>query len=122
MKVTTMKYTVTAAAQLGLHQKAINLYPNTSVGGGTTYIDLTVVEATVASSVEQSSPADLIQQVGMPAIGCTDVRVTGADWAGVASDGWSQSWAEWVNNGKGGAVCTRTLAYNNGTGAWFVRP
>ncbi len=30
-------------------------------------------------------------------------------YPGAPFGGWSKSWAEWINDGKGGAVCTREL-------------
>jgi hypothetical protein len=33
-------------------------------------------------------------------------------------DGWNPSYAEWPNDGKGGWVCDRILAYRNSTGTW----
>ena len=70
----------------------------------------------------QFGPADEIQQIGQPAAGCENVSLPLLDWAGVSSGGWAPSWAEWVNGGRGGPVCTRTLAYSTSRNAWFVRP
>ena len=66
-------------------------------------------------------PAPLVQQLGRPASGtCESVAPESLNWSGVASGGWSESWAEWVNNGKGGAVCTRTLVYSAAQSRWIV--
>lgn len=68
-----------------------------------------------------STPAPVLQQFAKPATGtCDAAEPAGANLAGVSSGGWGTSWAQWVNNGAGGAVCTRTLAYNTNTGAWAV--
>lgn len=75
-----------------------------------------------ASGETRVGPADEIQQVGQPAAGCENLSLPSLDWAGVSSGGWSPSWAEWVNGGRGGPVCTRTLAYSLNTNTWFVRP
>lgn len=42
------------------------------------------------------------------------------NWAGVESGGWGKSWAQWMNDGAGGAVCTRTLIYNPARARWMV--
>lgn len=69
-----------------------------------------------------SGPEDVLQQVGKPAGECDFIQDPQLNWSGVSSGGWSESWAQWANNGRGGSVCTRTLAYSVSTSAWFVRP
>lgn len=68
---------------------------------------------------EEGTPIpDVIQQVGLPGSGsCDAVDDEALNWAGVKGGGWEKSWAEWVDNGQGGAVCTRTLHYDDG---WTV--
>ncbi len=75
-----------------------------------------------ASTETRVGPADVIQQVGRPTSGCENLALPSLDWAGVSSGGWTPSWAQWVDGGRGGPVCTRTLAYSTNTNAWFVRP
>jgi hypothetical protein len=71
------------------------------------------------SSDSAEAPPALLQQFGMLAQGtCDAAQPSGLDWSGVASGGWSESWAEWVNGGLGGAVCTRTLTYRPQLSAW----
>jgi hypothetical protein len=71
-----------------------------------------------SSSTVQAPPAH-VQQFGKPAQGtCDAAQPSGLNWSGVASGGWSESWAEWVNNGRGGPVCTRTLIYRPQLSAW----
>ena len=66
-------------------------------------------------------PAPHIQQFPMPATGtCDEAEPEGVNWSGVASGGWGESWAWWMNDGGGGDVCTRTLVYNASTAAWEV--
>lgn len=36
------------------------------------------------------------------------------------ANGWGESWQDWVNGGRGGAVCERTLAYWSSWGGWVV--
>ena len=71
-----------------------------------------------ASTETRVGPADVIQQVGRPTSGCENLALPLLDWAGVSSGRWKSSWAEWVNGGRGGSVCTRTLAYSTNTNAW----
>ncbi len=53
---------------------------------------------------------DDLQQVGVPASGdCKDVPVTVGHYDGYPIGGWSKSWAMWINDGKGGPVCTREI-------------
>ena len=62
-----------------------------------------------------------IQEFAMPETGtCDEAQSEGLNWGGVASGGWGESWAQWMNDGAGGDVCTRTLAYNTSTAAWEV--
>jgi hypothetical protein len=70
---------------------------------------------------EDGTPPPVLQQVGRPSTGtCNAISDESLDWGGATSGGWATSWAEWPNEGKGGAVCTRTLNYSNGLGHWWV--
>lgn len=65
-----------------------------------------------SSNTATSAPTAWIQQFGMPASGsCEDAAPADLNTAGVGSGGWGTSWAQWMNGGTGGAVCTRTLSY-----------
>lgn len=67
------------------------------------------------------NPSDLLQQTGVPASGsCADVTDTAFRYGTSVSGGWGKSWANWINPGIGGAVCTRTLRYSNSLSAWVV--
>lgn len=62
-------------------------------------------------------PAPQLQQVGRHADeNCTRVNHDALTWGSDITGGWSSSWAQWPNDGLGGFVCTRTIAYRNG--AW----
>ncbi len=75
--------------------------------------------AVVAGS---GGPGIHIQQFPRPTSGtCDDNQPEGLNWSGVASGGWGESWAQWMHEGQGGTVCTRTLAYNNSTATWQVQ-
>lgn len=70
----------------------------------------------------QAAPAALLQQIKEPVEGCSAFRA-GAElnWAGVDGGGWGSSWAQWANDGAGGAVCTRTVEYSANEGRWHVQ-
>lgn len=71
--------------------------------------------------VNNEPPPPVIQQFGHPAAGtCDEAQPPGLDWSGVASGGWHVSWAQWMNDGNGGAVCTRTLYYSTSQNKWVV--
>lgn len=81
-------------------------------GGGNDFIFATYVSTASIAAVAGSTPPDVLQHVGLPKSGsCTDVDDSKLNWAGVNSGGWTASWAQWVNNGSGGAICGRTLQY-----------
>jgi len=68
-----------------------------------------------------SAPASEIQQFGLPASGnCEDGVTEAMNWSGIGMDGWGVSWAQWMNAGAGGAVCTRTVVYDTSTAKWTV--
>jgi hypothetical protein len=73
------------------------------------------------STASSSTPTPIFQQFGKPSSGTCDAAApTTLNWSGVSSGGWSESWAQWMNGGNGGAVCTRTLVYSNALGHWVV--
>jgi len=68
-----------------------------------------------------SAPASEIQQFGLPASGnCEDGATEAMNWSGIGMDGWGISWAQWMNEGAGGPVCTRTVVYDTSTAKWVV--
>lgn len=74
-----------------------------------------------SSSSSSSGPAPVVQQFGTPASGtCNDAAPATLNWGGASSGGWSESWAQWINGGTGGSVCSRTLQYSGSRGAWVV--
>jgi len=75
----------------------------------------------VDTSGSGATPPPVLQQFGMPSSGTCDASApVMLNWGGVGSGGWGSSWAQWVNGGKGGAVCTRTLVYSNSASRWIV--
>lgn len=65
-----------------------------------------------SGSTPSDAPPPVLQQFGAPVTGaCSDVAPRELDWARVGSSGWSLSWAQWMNKGAGGAVCTRMLVH-----------
>ena len=74
------------------------------------------------STTSDSGPDPVMQQFPIPETGtCNEAQPAGLNWGGASSGGWGESWARWVNEGQGGTVCTRTLAYNNSTATWQVQ-
>jgi len=74
-----------------------------------------------SGSAGSAAPAPVLQQFGLPSSGTCDAAAPNElNWSGVASGGWAESWAQWMNGGLGGAVCTRDLVYSTGTGSWGV--
>ena len=68
-----------------------------------------------------SAPPPLIQQFGKPVSGtCGAAAPAGLNWSGVGSGGWGESWAQWMNGGNGGPVCTRMLVYSTAQARWTV--
>lgn len=75
----------------------------------------------VTTSDSGETPPPVLQQFGMPTSGTCDAAAPIVlNWGGAGSGGWGNSWAEWMNGGRGGAVCTRTLVYSNALGHWIV--
>ena len=67
------------------------------------------------AALQQYAPTD-----GSP---CGTNAPDAVDFPGIAqlrTEGWSASWAQWPNEGQGGAVCTRQPYYTS-TGTWAVR-
>lgn len=91
----------------------------------TTLATITITSASgssgVVASVVEVLPSPVVQQFGKPASGTCDAAAPASlNWSGVASGGWGESWAQWMNSGKGGAVCTRTLVYSTSQSRWIV--
>ena len=87
--------------------------------GTANLVGATTQTLTITSPSEGS--AAIIQQFGKPASGtCEDAAPTSLNWAGVPSGGWGNSWAQWMNAGNGGPVCTRMLVYSRPQGGWIL--
>ena len=66
-----------------------------------------------------SDPAPWLQEVGMPSQGCDSYSNEVLSPTGVPGNhAWKPSWSQWMNNGAGGPVCTRTLTYDASAAAW----
>lgn len=74
------------------------------------------------ASPENDTPADAVQEVGL-LLGhsCTNVDEASLDWGNAITGGWTSSWAQWINEGAGGAVCTRTIHYDQANRVWAAR-
>ena len=108
--------TITGTGQInftssGFTGQAFNVGSGGGGGGG----------GSSSSTSSSSAPAPVIQSFGKPATGtCDEAQPEGLDWAGVASGGWGVSWAQWMNGGNGGAVCTRELVYSTSQSKWMI--
>lgn len=104
-----------SAVGLGSTSVSIREY----VTGDPHSITMTIVAQPVPAPV--ITEHDYIQQVGVPASGsCADVPSPTAHWPGFPFGGWSKSWAQWINGGKGGPVCTREIRYDNATADYVL--
>ena len=131
----TVNYPIGTGGTPGLDDPSTVIYTGTVVGGARVEIRdsggvgviqswiVTVVTAPTPTS-DSSSPAPpspLIQQFGKPVAGtCDEAQPEGLNLAGVTNGGWGISWAQWMNGGTGGAVCTRTLFYSTDQSKWIV--
>ncbi len=84
-------------------------------------LSLTVTNDPIAPACDGSTPQPVVglQQVGVPASGdCADVPVSvGHDQGYPLAAGPPRS--QWINNGTGGSVCTRTVEeIPNGPGTY----
>jgi len=85
-------------------------------------VSVSSVTPSVNSGTAVVLPPDILQSVGLPASGnCVGIDDKDLNWAGATSGGWTASWAQWMNAGKGGAVCSRFLAFSPTTNTWFTR-
>ena len=68
-----------------------------------------------------SGPPAVLQQFGAPAgRDCTEVAPASLNIGGVGPGGWGRSWAQWVHDGRGGAVCSRMLTFSSSAGHYVV--
>ena len=90
--------------------------------GGNGYVYITP-DDTPRVSVEGSQlPPDVFQSVGLPQSGaCSSVDDSALNWGGSSTGGWTPSWAQWMNDGHGGAVCNRVLGYDPYLEHWITR-
>lgn len=101
-------------------------------GTGGTWLQLTgvpgdmtfrtyVTTASPFSSPAADGPSHVLQQVGARGTeACTDVDDSALSFGSGVHGGWSESWAQWANDGAGGSVCTRTLAYEVNSSQWVT--
>jgi hypothetical protein len=77
---------------------------------------------TIVSMCDEAdnSPRPALQQVPPAADGTCADSGAALNWSGVAGTGWTKSWAEWINGGTGGNVCTRTLRYSSALAGWTI--
>lgn len=92
-----------------------------ATGGG--LIDVTITAAVPPPSPVEvaAGPADILQQVAAPRSGsCADVDTSLLAQFAEVSGGWGSSWAQWVGDGAGGEVCTRSFRLSPGSQTWTM--
>lgn len=66
-------------------------------------------------AIPAAGPADLVQQVEIPASGsCADVKDADLKWGTDLTGGWHKAWGDWANR----FVCSRTFHY--GANGWEI--
>jgi hypothetical protein len=84
-----------------------------------TYVDTAFSSS--SGGVATPPPTPVLEQFGRPIVGlCTDAVPEHINVAGAPRGGWGESWAQWMNGGRGGAVCTRTLVYSAAQSKWIL--
>lgn len=85
------------------------------------FISLSAASPASEAASPHTAPPSIVQEFGKPSSTTCDVAAPSTlNWSAVDSGGWSESWGQWMNAGKGGAVCTRTLVYGISQGKWRV--
>ena len=118
---TKIVYTATGVGTKTVNVRTSNLNPadvysyqfTVTTGGGS---------SNSSDATGSPGPADIVQQFALPSSGrCDDGATAALNWSGVSFGGWGISWAQWPNNGSGGAVCSRELTFQQSSGVWAVR-
>ena len=114
--------TVTVTILPGAQQQSVEFLFAVQTGLSVTYSGTPPNPDPSPLIAESGGPGIHIQQFPRPTLGtCDEAQPEGLNWGGASSGGWGESWAQWMHEGQGGAVCTRTLAYNTSTGTWQVQ-
>jgi len=96
-------------------------YPSASYVATATSTPTNDSTSTSNSTLTAQLPPPVVQQFGRPENGeCNQQAPSDLNWGGARDGGWGESWAQWVNDGLGGPVCTRTLVYSNTLRKWAV--
>lgn len=118
---------ISAADGLVLQSSNITTYSNgnrsRSLDSGTTWTAVTNRNILFTTYVDIGSPPPdpILQQFGKPVSGtCLDAAPTNTQLPGAPNGGWGESWAQWMNGGNGGAVCSRRLIYSTVQSRWLV--
>ena len=90
-----------------------------SLDSGATWTAVTTRNLLFATYVDDgtntSLPPDILESFGLPTSGsCTPVPLEVRTNIAERETGWGRSWTQgaWLNNGRGGPVCVRTLRYS----------
>ena len=67
------------------------------------------------------APPPILQQLPANADGtCTNISDSQFSYGTGLTGGWHAAWGEWINDRKGGPVCSRTLVYDVNTNRWTI--
>jgi len=115
-------YSIKADTADGTYSNVFRLYDGLVPVAFEIYITVQVPRQPAPSNtVPTDSPQPVLQQFGLiDGASCEATASPALNWAGVDSGRWGQSWAQWMNEGLGGAVCTRMLVYSNAQGRWIL--
>jgi hypothetical protein len=97
------------------------LYTSSNASGPADLGTYSIYFTPTACNTGAETPVSVLQQVGVGTDGtCAATLPADLNWGGADSGGWGRSWAQWVNGGNGGAVCTRTLVYSTSQSKWMI--
>jgi hypothetical protein len=74
-----------------------------------------------AAGDSSQAPPPILQQLPANANGtCTNISDAQFAYGTGLTGGWRVAWGEWMNNRRGGLVCSRTLVYDVNTNRWTI--
>lgn len=114
--------TVTVTATRGSGPLPAGVYTVVIRGAGVDPVTslLNVVIGNIApADGSDGTPPPVYQGLPLPGSGsCADVKDADYAWGTGLTGGWQKAWEPWVNEGKGGWACVRTMAYAGGE--WVI--
>ena len=115
-------YSIKADTADGTYSNVFRLYDGLAPVAFEIYITVQVPsqpEPPTATSTDDPQP--VLQQFGLiNGASCEATASPELNWSGVPEGGWGKSWAQWMNDGLGGEVCTRMLVYSQTQERWIL--